>query len=141
MRQLTTLAILCLGFLLSVKLVAAEQPMKDSIVRIPLLTAHLTHEKLVDRMEIKKINFSPSQQTGLHLHPCPVVGYIAKGSIYFQVEGKKAKILHEGDAFFEPANVKILHFDNLSKRDGSSFIAFYLLGKTDKDLIKLLEKQ
>jgi hypothetical protein len=36
--------------------------------------------------------------------------------------------LPEDSAFFEPANGKIVQFDNASPQDPATFIAFYLLG-------------
>lgn len=67
------------------------------------------------------------------------MGYIAEGTIYFQIDGENPKLLKAGDAFFEPENVKILHFDNPSKTESVRFIAFYLLGKNDKEIIKMLK--
>lgn len=61
---------------------------REAIVRKPLLTAILDPAKLTGRIEVKEIEFKPSQATGLHLHPCPVTGYIAKGTVFFQVEGE-----------------------------------------------------
>lgn len=122
----------------SANLFGKEIVMKDKIIRLPLLTAQLTPEKTVEKIEIKKINFLPLQKTGIHTHPCPVVGYVTKGKIYFQIKNESAKVINEGDAFFEPANVEIIHFDNISKSDPAIFIAYYLLGKSDKELIKML---
>jgi quercetin dioxygenase-like cupin family protein len=109
------------------------------IVRKPLLTAALDPHKTASHIEVKEIEFKPSQETGLHFHPCPVVGYIAKGTALFQVEGEAAKTLRAGEAFYEPANTKILHFDNASDTEPMTFIAFYLLGKNEEQLIHLLE--
>jgi quercetin dioxygenase-like cupin family protein len=79
-------------------------PERQTIMRKALLTAALDSPKTTQRVEIKQIDFSPGQATGLHNHPCPVLGYIARGSVNFQVEGEALKTLHEGDAFFEPPN-------------------------------------
>jgi quercetin dioxygenase-like cupin family protein len=68
-----------------------------------------------------------------------VVGYIAKGAAYFQQERRVAKTLTAGEAFFEPANAKILHFDNASSTEPMTFIAFYLLGPGEQGLIRILE--
>jgi quercetin dioxygenase-like cupin family protein len=111
----------------------------ETIVRKPLLTAVLEPAKKAERVEIKEIEFKPGQATGLHLHPCPVMGYIAKGSVFFEVEGEVAKTLKAGDAFFEPANTKILRFDNASETEPMTFIAFYLLGKDEHELIRLVK--
>lgn len=108
-----------------------------NIVRKPLLTAILS-SLTVNQVEVKQIEFRPEQATGYHFHPCPVVGYIVEGTVHFQVEGEPAKILKAGDAFFEPANKNILHFDNASKTDAMTFIAFYLLENKNQELIHML---
>jgi quercetin dioxygenase-like cupin family protein len=109
---------------------------QDKIIRKDLLTANLGN-KAVTEVQIKEITLQPSQEAGLHLHPCPVTGYIAEGEIRFQVKGKQVKILHAGDAFYEPAETEIIHFDNASDFRPAKFIAFYLLNGR-QDLIQML---
>jgi quercetin dioxygenase-like cupin family protein len=99
----------------------------------------LEQAKRVGKVEIKEIVFQPGQKTGLHFHPCPVVGYIAEGTVAFQIEGGEEKTLRAGDAFFEPPNAKILRFDNASSSKGMKFIAFYLLDAGEDELIRMLE--
>lgn len=77
------------------------------------------------------------QETGLHLHPCPVVGTITQGSIRFQIAGHSEKILRAGDAFFEPAHTRIAHFDATAEGP-AKFIACYLLGQDEDALIEML---
>jgi quercetin dioxygenase-like cupin family protein len=110
----------------------------EQIVRHDLLTAALGNGRSVDRVEIKRIDLSPGQPTGPHRHPCPVVGHVVSGTILFQIEGRPAKALRAGDAFFEPANARIRHFDNPSPQEPASFVAFYLLGDDDRSLIEML---
>jgi quercetin dioxygenase-like cupin family protein len=112
---------------------------KQPIYRKPLLSAVLEQVKKVGKVEIKEIVFQPSQKTGLHFHPCPVVGYISEGTVTFQIEGSQERALRAGDAFFEPPNVKILRFDNASNTKGMKFIAFYLLDAGEDELIRMLE--
>jgi len=112
---------------------------KETIYRKPLFTAVLEQAKKVGKVEIKEIVFQPGQKTGLHFHPCPVVGYIAEGIVAFQIDGGEEKTFRAGDAFFEPPNVKILQFDNASDSEGMKFIAFYLLDTSDDELIWMLE--
>jgi quercetin dioxygenase-like cupin family protein len=121
------------------KTVADPKCAKETIVRKPLFTAILQRAKKVGKIEIKEIEFHPGQKTGVHLHPCPVVGYIAEGSAVIQIEGRGSETLKAGDAFFEPANVKMLRFDNASNEAGMKFIAFYLLGEEERELIRMLE--
>lgn len=83
-------------------------------------------EQKVSKVEIQEISFPAGQLAPKHMHPCPVVGYIKSGSVLFQVEGKDPVILKAGDSFYEPKQVTILHFDNASKEEPMSFVAFYL---------------
>lgn len=110
-----------------------------AIVRLPRLEAALEPGKLVASVHSVEIDFAPSQATGLHLHPIPVVGEVTSGAIRFQPEGQPSRILKTGEAFYEPANIKILLFNNVSDRLPASIVAFYLLGPDDHQLITMLE--
>jgi len=115
-----------------------EMPAANTVQRHDLLTAALGTGRVVDRVEIKRIELAPGQATGPHRHPCPVVGHILSGSIQFQIEGRPAKTLQAGDAFFEPANLRIRSFDNASPREPATFVAYYLLGDGDREIIEML---
>lgn len=107
------------------------------VVRTTLLTAVIEGSKAVERVEIRRIDMASNLASGLHLHPCPVVGLVTAGSIFFQLEGEAARVLQAGDAFFEPANVRVPHFD--AQEHGASFVAYYLLGAHEHTLIEMLE--
>jgi len=119
--------------------VETTNPASQEIVRRHLLTASFDKQKTVDRVEIKEVTLSAGQSTGLHLHPCPVVGYVIEGSILFQIEGQPAKDLKVGDAFYEPAHTRITHFDSVAGKP-EKFIAYYLVGLRDQELITTLEE-
>lgn len=112
---------------------------QDKIVRTPLLTAQPIN-KMVRRTEVKEIIFKPLQKTSVHLHPCPVVGYIAEGSAVFQIKGGPVQLLKQGEAFYEPANTVIEKFDNASDRLPLKFIAFYLIDD-EREIIKILSPE
>jgi NAD(P)H-dependent FMN reductase/quercetin dioxygenase-like cupin family protein len=111
----------------------------DPVVRTPLLTAFLAGTKTVERVEVRQIRMAPGLASGLHLHPCPVIGIVTEGSVLFQVEGQEGRVLKPGDAFFEPANVEVPHFDALE--EGAAFVAHYLLGPGESELIRMLEQR
>ena len=117
----------------------SESNASPTIVRKALLTALVKSQRAAERVEIKEIELAPGQRTGLHRHPCHVVGYIAAGSILYQVEGQVSKLLEAGDAFHEPENARVLHFDNASQSAPARFIAFYLLGSGEERLIEMLD--
>lgn len=106
-----------------------------TIVRKELLSVPLDNKR-VTSVEVREINFEPGQETGRHLHPCPVLGYIVEGAAIVQVEGQPEQRLRAGDAFYEPAGA-VMRFDNGSCEHPLKFVAYYLLsGK--QELIQML---
>ncbi len=110
-----------------------------TIERQPLLTAALGSRN-VSKVDVRKITLAPGQRTGRHLHPCPVVGYVASGTAFCQIEGEAAELLPVGSAFYEPAGRAIADFGNASDVTPLTFIAFYLLDG-DQELIAMLESE
>ena len=106
------------------------------IDRKPLIKVSIDR-RTVSSVDVRQITFEPGQETGKHTHPCPVVGYIAKGAACLQIEGEPVQELPEGSAFYEPADTVILRFDNASTSEPMVFIANYLLDG-QKDLIHML---
>ncbi|MDR3022948.1 cupin domain-containing protein [Chryseobacterium sp.] len=80
----------------------------------------------VKSAEIQEITMVAGLAAPKHVHPCPVVGIIKSGEALFQIEGQKSVLLREGDAFYEPKNTTILHFDNASAEKPLIFTAIYL---------------
>jgi len=97
---------------------------QHQIIRKDLLKA-MMNQKVTD-VDIKEVTVPAGQIVPKHLHPCPVVGYVVSGNVLFQVEGEEIQLLKEGDAFYEPKDKTVLHFDNASKDKPLTFIAFYL---------------
>jgi quercetin dioxygenase-like cupin family protein len=106
------------------------------IVRRPLLTA-MVGERTIGAVDVREIRFQPGQETGRHLHPCTVIGYIVSGSAVLEIEGQPPESLPAGTAFHEPAGAIISRFDNASATEPMTFIAIYLL-RRDEPLIQML---
>jgi len=111
--------------------------LQEKLRREDLLQAALDHET-VTNVDIKKVVIPKALAAGKHLHPCLVVGYIVSGKVLFQVEGEEKKVLNPGEAFYEPKNKTILHFDNASEEEPVVFVAFYLK-EAGEELIKMLD--
>ncbi|MBL1220745.1 cupin domain-containing protein [Chryseobacterium sp. L7] len=109
---------------------------QKSISRKELLKTAV--DQKVNSTEIQEITMPAGVGAPEHLHPCPVLGIIRSGEALFQIEGQQKVILHEGDAFYEPKNVKILHFDNASAEKPLIFTAIYLKEGSEEN-IKLLK--
>jgi quercetin dioxygenase-like cupin family protein len=110
---------------------------QPTIDRQQLLAAALGARN-VTKVDIRRITLAPGQKSGRHLHPCPVVGYIASGTAYCQIEGEAAELLPVGSAFYEPAERVIADFGNASELQPMTFIAFYLLDG-EQPLIEMLD--
>lgn len=109
----------------------------QKVQRRQLLLAALGNHN-VTSADIREIRLEPGQQSGRHLHPCAVLGYIAEGTAVYQIEGELLQTLPAGSAFYEPANAIIANFGNASSSDPMTFIAFYLLDG-DQELIRMLD--
>ncbi len=68
----------------------------------------------------------------------PVVGYVVSGRVLVAIDGHPPQEVAAGQTFYA-ANVMIRHFDNVSTTEMATFVAFYLLGKDDREVIRLLQ--
>ena len=110
---------------------------KNNVARTNLLSIQLKEKQGLSKVEIKKIVIPQKGKADYHLHSCPVVGYVVSGTLLFQIEGQSSYLIKAGEAFYEPKNQPILHFDNASDSTPLIFVAYYLL-EGDEDLITLL---
>lgn len=78
----------------------------------------------IDIVEVGDFHFLPGQVAPLHNHKAPAIGFVAKGSIIYQIAGHKPQILNEGDAFYEPVGPSILRFDNASASEEAIFVDY-----------------
>jgi quercetin dioxygenase-like cupin family protein len=81
---------------------------REKLLKVPL------REWIATDVDVRSLEFAPGQQTGVHFHPCPVVGYIVEGAAILQVDGQVEQRLEKETAFHEPAGVKIARLDNAS---------------------------
>ena len=99
-------AVLMLGLLLSVNAVRAEDAgtrpvlstgttVTDEPIRYPSGTPHITAVELT---------FKPGQQTGWHVHPVPLFGYVLEGELTVDYGAKGKRIYRKGDALMEAMN-------------------------------------
>jgi quercetin dioxygenase-like cupin family protein len=98
-----------------------QSALKESTSK--LLTVRFDPREVVE-IETGDFHFVPGQIAPIHTHDAPVIGYVSKGQILYQVEGMKPQLLREGDAFYEPAGPRILRFDNASATEEAIFIDF-----------------
>ena len=112
--------------------------MTQPVMRKELLTAIIDGSKHVAKIEIQEVTMNVGIDAPLHLHPCPTVGVVTEGQIAFEIEGEQTQHLKVGDAFYEPADVRVAKFNN----DGdipAKFVVFYLLGENEKETVRILK--
>jgi len=106
---------------------------QKSIIQRRDLQSILLNQHL-QKIEMQEITLKKNQKVPVHLHPCPVVGFVVSGEIIFEIAGQKPKLLQSGDSFYEPKNVKILKFNNNSQTEEAKFVAVYLKADDEKSI-------
>jgi quercetin dioxygenase-like cupin family protein len=97
----------------------------DTTSSAPVLLLRAKFEpRAIRKIEIGEFHFTPGQAAPVHTHAAPVLGYVSKGAIIYQLEGQPAQTLKAGDVFFEPVGPQIVHFDNASPTDEAIFTDF-----------------
>lgn len=120
--------------LFSATALAGSVNAEPQVNSLKLLTAKFNARQVV-QVEVGDFHFKPGQIAPVHIHKAPAVGYVAKGTIIYQVEGEKVQILHAGDAFYEPVGKRILRFDNASATQEAIFLDFNLERKGDPFIV------
>jgi quercetin dioxygenase-like cupin family protein len=113
--------------------------MNQPIMRKELLTAIINGNKSVAKVEIQEVAMNVKIDAPLHLHPCPTMGVVTEGKIAFEIEGEQTQHLKVGDAFYEPAGVRVAKFNNEGDAP-AKFVVFYLLGENENETVRILEK-
>jgi len=109
---------------------------QPAIQRKQILRAVLGNRN-VTSADVREIRLEPGQQSGRHLHPCAVLGYIVAGTAVYQVEGQAEQTLPAGSAFYEAADTVIANFGNASDTEAMTFVAFYLLDGEQELILSL----
>ena len=124
-------------FILLIILSCCTSMEKKNVARTNLLSIQLKEKQGLSKVEIKKVVIPINGKAEYHLHPCLVVGHIVSGTLLFQIEGEKPQLIKAGEAFYEPKNKPILHFDNALDSEPLVFMAYYLV-EENEDLLMLL---
>lgn len=124
-------------FILLIILSCCTSMEKKNVARTNLLSIQLREKQGLSKVEIKKVVIPVNGKAEYHLHPCPVIGHIVSGTLLFQIEGEKPQLIKVGEAFNEPKNKPILHFDNALDSEPLVFMAYYLV-EENEDLLMLL---
>jgi quercetin dioxygenase-like cupin family protein len=111
-----------------------------AITRVPLASHSFDPARPLARVQVVRLEFPPGEETGLHFHPMPVMGYVAEGAFIVQVEGGEVRRYQTGEIVLEPADTRITRFDNASSSEPAALIATYLGGEAEGKLIEFLDR-
>ncbi len=101
-----------------------DEGMPEPVTRQTLLTQRIPTTP-TSSVEVRRITLLPRVSGGAHVHNCPVLGSIERGSVVFQVEGEDEQVLRPGDVFYEPADRVITRWD--ATEEGVTFLGYFLL--------------
>ena len=109
-------------------------------VRVPVASFAIAPGKGITRVEAMRTEFSPGQTMPEHMHPVPVVCFVAKGSFVYSIGTDPARTARVGDATFEPAGAVVHYFRNASSKEPGALNCMFLAGPDDKQLSVMLNK-
>ena len=78
------------------------------------------------RVSVEEVAYGPGESSPPHSHPCPVIGYVAKGAIRTQVKGEPEAIYKAGEIFYEAPNGVHLVSANASNQEPATLIAYFV---------------
>ena len=113
------IAILGVGARISSAQSGAKQPADFSHALPKLDGNHL-------KATVVEVNYAPGEADKPHSHPCTVIGYVAQGTIRFQVKGGPESLYKAGESFYEPPNGVHQVSANGSAKEPAKLIAFFI---------------
>ena len=124
----------------SLMLFAAAATAAPIPVRTPIGTFPIDPAKSVTRVETTRVDFLPGQQMPEHMHPVPVVCFVAKGSFLVSIGRAPVRTVTVGDTTLERAGEVVHYFRNASATQRGQLFCAILAGPDDKQLSVMLNK-
>jgi quercetin dioxygenase-like cupin family protein len=100
----------------------AQGPAKPEMVLQEVVSAMPKGEK--QEVRVLTATIKPGDKTVLHSHRFPVTVFILEGAFTLEMEGRAPVIVKAGQAFVEPANVKMTGY-NRSNAEPTRVVIFY----------------
>jgi quercetin dioxygenase-like cupin family protein len=120
-------------------LAAAEGPVLIPN-RVPVARFSIDPGKVVTHVEAMRTEFGPGQTMPEHMHPVPVVCYVAKGTFIYSIGDDPVRTARAGEATIEPAGAIVHYFRNSSRTEWGALNCIFLAGPDDKQLSVMLNK-
>jgi quercetin dioxygenase-like cupin family protein len=100
--------------------------------RTAVATFPIAPGKQVDRVDATHVDFQPGQVMPMHMHPVPVICFVAKGSFLVRIGDAPERPAPLGSATYEPAGATVRYFKNASATEPAQLFCAVLAGEADK---------
>ena len=86
---------------------AAVSGQQNSVARGRVAFSHELPRLEGDHLKVSVVEvvYGPGESSPSHTHPCPVIAYVAEGSLRTQVQGGPETVYRAGEMFYEPPNI------------------------------------
>ena len=108
--------------------------------RTPTASFPIQPTKAVTHVETMRVDFLPGQVMPEHMHPVPVVCFVAKGRFAVSIGREPIRTVNVGDSTIEHAGEVVHYFRNLSATSPAQLYCAILAGPDDKQLSVMLSK-
>ena len=125
---------------MSLMLMAAAAVAAPIPVRTPIGSFPIEPTKAVTHVETTRVDFLPSQEMPEHMHPVPVVCFVAQGSFLVSIGRAPVRTAMVGDTTLERAGEVVHYFRNASASQPAELYCAILAGPDDKQLSVMLNK-
>jgi quercetin dioxygenase-like cupin family protein len=78
------------------------------------------------RVTVLEVTYAPGGSSPPHRHPCPVVGYVIRGTVRMGVAGQSEVVYRTGESFYEAPNGGHLVSANASRDEPATFLAAFV---------------
>jgi quercetin dioxygenase-like cupin family protein len=119
---------------------AADATAAPIPTRTPIGSFPIEPTKPVTHVEATRVDFLPGQEMPEHMHPVPVVCFVAQGSFLVSIGREPVRTVTVGDTTLERAGEVVHYFRNLSARDPAQLYCAILAGPDDKQLSVMLNR-
>ncbi len=126
---------------MALMLMAAAATAAPIPVRTPIGSFPIEPAKSVTHVETTRVDFLPGQEMPEHMHPVPVVCFVAKGSFLVSIGRAPVRTVTVGGTTLERAGEVVHYFRNASAREPAQLYCAILAGPDDKQLSVMLNKQ
>lgn len=106
--------------------------------RTPLATIPLARAKMVDRLEIMRVDFPPGHIMLAHKHTVPVVCFVTRGEFLVSIGDEPERRAALGAVTYEPAETVVHAFKNASDTAPAQLECASLASVNDHTLIVML---